>query len=564
MLNFTDIIFNLKYTINKTLDDFNNLIFKRDRSLDFNSVFLFICKYNSVDSNSYSSSISSLIIDNIINNVSKTAFISKLKLIDSKYFVKLNNIIIDYFYKIISENNNNNNNQKTRFLAIDCSTAYFKKSLCNEFKLSKNKNYCTSSISCLFDVYNNIPINYLLSKSSNERELLIEQLSYVKTNDIIIGDRGYYSNDVINNIIDMNSNFIFRIAKNKNFIYNIKENESSAIFNYNHKDKIHKFKIYKYNAFNKTTLTPNEIDKINKSIDANKILINKYEKNILKCSCDYKKLLDNKNKIIKNENNIKIKKEKLKAVNILIKENNNNKKKLLIELNEIKNKNTEHYEKIKKHNSENDSYYILTSCYKMSNEELIKIYIKRWGVETNFRFLKHNFKFDKLNSLNIDTIKKNLYSCQFLFIIESLVNYITPDELINKNDIISILLKKTDINNLEITNAKKTDDKNTTKTIEKKNTNKSLSFNLIGNHLLKNLFITKIKKKEKKEIYKMKCNKENKLLINKIKSVLENTIIILNEIIKNKINHVKIKENNEKNKDNKIRINRIPRSQLWI
>ena len=108
MLKFTDILINLKYTINKTLDNFNNLIFKRDRLLDFNSVFLFICKYNSVDSNSYNSCISSLIIDNIIHDVSKTAFISKLKLINSSYFINLNNIIINYFYEIIYENNNNN------------------------------------------------------------------------------------------------------------------------------------------------------------------------------------------------------------------------------------------------------------------------------------------------------------------------------------------------------------------------------------------------------------------------------------------------------------------------
>ena len=47
MINFIDIFINLKYTINKSLNDINDIIFKRDRLLDFNSVFLFICKYNS-------------------------------------------------------------------------------------------------------------------------------------------------------------------------------------------------------------------------------------------------------------------------------------------------------------------------------------------------------------------------------------------------------------------------------------------------------------------------------------------------------------------------------------
>ena len=75
MINFIDIFIELKFAINEKLNQFNDLIFKRDRKLNFNSVFLFICKYNSNDTNSYNSSISSLIIDNVITDVSKTAFI---------------------------------------------------------------------------------------------------------------------------------------------------------------------------------------------------------------------------------------------------------------------------------------------------------------------------------------------------------------------------------------------------------------------------------------------------------------------------------------------------------
>ena len=85
---------------------------------------MFICKYNSSDSNSYNSSISSLIIDNVIPNVSKTAFILKLKFIDCTYFIQLNNIIIKFFYDIIKKNNNN---EKKRLIAIDDSIVHFKK-----------------------------------------------------------------------------------------------------------------------------------------------------------------------------------------------------------------------------------------------------------------------------------------------------------------------------------------------------------------------------------------------------------------------------------------------------
>ena len=48
---------------------------------------------------------------------------------------------------------------------------------------------------------------------------------------------------------------------------------------------------------------------------------------------DNKKLLDNKKKINSNENNIKIKKEKLKAVNILIRENIGDKKNIYLFIN---------------------------------------------------------------------------------------------------------------------------------------------------------------------------------------------------------------------------------------
>ena len=571
---------NLKFTINKTLNDFNDLIFKRDRLLDFNSVFLFICKYNSSDSNSYNSSISSLIIDNLIPNVSKTAFILKLKFIDCTYFIQLNNIIINFFYDIINKNknnnNNNNNDENKRLLAIDGSITHFKKSLNTEFKLSNNKNYTTGKISCLFDVNFKIPINYLLSKSLNERNLLIEQLSYVKSNDILIADRGYFSYDVINKIIENNSNFIFRIKKNNNFVANIKNNESFAIFNYNHKGKIYKFKIYKYNAFDKFTLSNIEIEKIKKSIQKNKKSINKIEKQIIKCSSDYHILISNKNNIINIEKDIENKKKKLKTNNILIKENINNKKKFLEDLNDLKKKNSEHHEKLKKNNSENDSYYLLTSCYKMTNNELKQIYLKRWGIETNFRFLKSNFKFDKLNSLNINTIKKNLYTCQFIFIIESLINYITPNELFKNDNMISIMnqknIKTTNQKNIKTTNQKNiktTNQKNIKTTNQKnikiinqkknKNTNKTLSINLIGNHLLKHLFITKLKKKEKIEIYKK--NEKQKIIT---LTILSKIIIIINEIIKNKIDNDIIKENNIKNKETKMRINRRPRRKIWI
>lgn len=91
---------------------------KEIRLIDFNSVFLFICKYNFDDSNTYNSTLSSLIIDNVINTVSKTTFILKLNMINSTYFIKLNNEIIKYFYDIVKNDKNDKIEQRDFYLLI--------------------------------------------------------------------------------------------------------------------------------------------------------------------------------------------------------------------------------------------------------------------------------------------------------------------------------------------------------------------------------------------------------------------------------------------------------------
>ena len=58
MNNFIVIFIDLKFVVNKKLNYFNDIIFKRDRLLDFNAVFLFICKYNSENINTYNSTLS--------------------------------------------------------------------------------------------------------------------------------------------------------------------------------------------------------------------------------------------------------------------------------------------------------------------------------------------------------------------------------------------------------------------------------------------------------------------------------------------------------------------------
>ena len=59
----------------------------------------------------------------------------------------------------------------------------------NDLKLSANKNYSTALVSSLYDIKINMPINYGIFKSFNEREALNEQFEYFKENDVAIMDR---------------------------------------------------------------------------------------------------------------------------------------------------------------------------------------------------------------------------------------------------------------------------------------------------------------------------------------------------------------------------------------
>ena len=101
---------------------------------------------------------------------------------------------------------------------------------------------------------------------------------------------------LINKILEKKSNFIFRVGKNNNFVKNISVNSSSAIFNYNYNNVTYKLKIYKYNSHDKITLSEDEIIKIEKKINENKILTNTIEKKIIILISDLKLLFNEKNK----------------------------------------------------------------------------------------------------------------------------------------------------------------------------------------------------------------------------------------------------------------------------
>ena len=105
------------------------------------------------------------------------------------------------YSKSIIDNKKNIDNvdKKYRIISVDGSQLNFINSLKSDFKANKNDTYSYANLSCLFDVDLKIPISYVIDKK-DERTLLLSQLDHLNENDILVADRGYYSNELINEL----------------------------------------------------------------------------------------------------------------------------------------------------------------------------------------------------------------------------------------------------------------------------------------------------------------------------------------------------------------------------
>jgi hypothetical protein len=108
-----------------------------------------------------------------------------------------------------------------------------------------NGNYCISLISTLFDIEREIPINYGLFINATERNALREQFKYLKKNDIIIMDRGYYCKDLLFELNKLEVKVIFRLKNNLKILSDLKNKKDTTIIIKNNNESL-KFRIIKY------------------------------------------------------------------------------------------------------------------------------------------------------------------------------------------------------------------------------------------------------------------------------------------------------------------------------
>ena len=276
--------------LNIIIDD-DNLFTKRND--DNNKLNLRNTLYASALTLKYSgiaNTISDLEVDNIVT-VSKNALVKKrnndithicIKQINDKLINMIydpaNNFLKPYNLKIDKDNTSYTNSinlpDKTlfinrtckRFIACDGMQINLNKSLINnnDVKKSTNENYGISIISSIYDVINNIPINYCITecnennlnkKKVNETNGFLSQLSYLSSNDIVIFDRWYFSTMLIKKLNDHNIGYIFRMKSNSNFFKNMNLGKSKIITYLGIKVQLFKYKIKTENYYILTSIT---------------------------------------------------------------------------------------------------------------------------------------------------------------------------------------------------------------------------------------------------------------------------------------------------------------------
>ena len=232
-------IINLINVISKTVNYYNDLVIKRTRKIKLADI-LYLLVRKTATGNSFDKMICEMQIYKY-NSASKQAFIKKRSVLPDNLFLNINDTILK---EVIYKTN------KPRIIAVDGTNIVLDKKL-NKFgfKFNSKENYCTALISCMYDVKTHIPINYTLVTHNNERKAFIDdQLKYVNEGDIIIFDRGYYSDELIKILSEKGIKFIFRIKNEYKMTKQlIKENKDEINYNVKVKKVNYPVRCIKYN-----------------------------------------------------------------------------------------------------------------------------------------------------------------------------------------------------------------------------------------------------------------------------------------------------------------------------
>jgi len=236
-------ISNLKKILNNYIDKLNKKYIIRNRKLSIKEI-IYGLSLKTINHQSYDKVVYNLnkkLSKKTSKTFSSSAFKKKSDIIEYNDIVKLNNELLNNIYI---------NKYERRLLSVDGSYLKTLKKLNKDglkFHSTNHTNYTNSIISGLYDINKKIIINYNHSINKNERESFIEQLKYTRKGDILIFDRGYYSEKLIDLLNKNNIDYIFRIKKNIDHVKYLIENKLNE-YVYKINNKLYKLVNYNINS----------------------------------------------------------------------------------------------------------------------------------------------------------------------------------------------------------------------------------------------------------------------------------------------------------------------------
>lgn len=234
---------------NKILNDdlyfYNSILFKRKCKITFRDIFYYLCNIIFSKDRSSVSVASQMNVDKI-TDAKHDAFKKKRKIIPSYIFDSLSNTLVKYYY----DNFKHLYHNKYRILSVDGTYVQLSKDLNEEgYELTKNNTYVKTVVSGLYDNTNNLILDFCMNNTNSESQLYKQQFKYLKKNDIVMHDRGYYSYNLLYQLNELNVFPIFRLKIDNLCVKELNKNRiSEGIFkiDYNNQTINYNDKIIKY------------------------------------------------------------------------------------------------------------------------------------------------------------------------------------------------------------------------------------------------------------------------------------------------------------------------------
>jgi hypothetical protein len=224
-----------------TVSKVANKIPNRTKVITFRDI-LYCCIYMNGNSCSYSMANINMFLKGIFD-VTDSSLIKKRNSIHFSYFKQISDTLGDIFYK---------NDTSQRIFGVDGTYIPLSIELKKyNFLPSKKNTYCVALVSSLYDVINNVLVNYRLMKSHNERDALMNQIEYLKPGDILIMDRGYFGKKLLFFLNKLGIKVIFRMKQDVLMVKQIiQKGQSSMNTNICYNNETIQFRIITYKINN--------------------------------------------------------------------------------------------------------------------------------------------------------------------------------------------------------------------------------------------------------------------------------------------------------------------------